>query len=78
MTAHIIPRKKKQMIPVTLTTTNGETKTIPFYNKQAVENFIGFFPAKLPKGYAVCIDAPLVAIHSVWVLGQKEKEQVPV
>ena len=66
------------MIPVTLTTTNGETKTIPFYNKQAVENFIGFFPAKLPKGYAVCIDAPLVAIHSVWVLGQKEKEQVPV
>ena len=66
------------MIPVKLTTTNGETKTIPFYTKEAVKDFVSFFPAKLPKGYAVCIDAPLVAIHSVWVLGQKEEEQVAV
>jgi hypothetical protein len=60
------------MIQVKLTTTNGETKTIPFYNKKAVEDFIGFFPAKLPKGVAVCIDAPLIGIHSGWVIGKKE------
>ncbi len=61
------------MIPVKLTTTNGETKTIPFYNKQAVENFIAFFPAELPKGYAVCIDAPLVGIHNGWIVGKKPR-----
>ena len=60
------------MIQVKLTTTNGETKTIPFYNKQAVEKFVSFFPAQLPKGYAVCIDAPLVGIHNGWILGRKE------
>jgi hypothetical protein len=58
------------MIQVKLTTTNGETKTIPFYNKQAVENFIGFFPAKLPLGVAVCIDAPLIGIHNGWIVGK--------
>jgi hypothetical protein len=62
------------MIQVKLTTTNGETKTIPFYNKQAVENFIGFFPAKLSKGVAVCIDAPLIGIHNGWIVGTKPKE----
>lgn len=63
------------MIPVRLTTTNGETKVIPFYNKKAVEDFIGFFPAKLPKGFAVGIDAPLVGIHNAWILGQKTKDE---
>jgi hypothetical protein len=57
------------MIPVKLTTINGETKTLPFYSKEAIEQFIAFFPAKLPQGTAVCIDAPLVAIHSGWVVG---------
>jgi len=52
------------MIQVKLTTTNGETKTIPFYNREHVEKFVAYFPAQLPKGYAVCIDAPLVGIHS--------------
>lgn len=60
------------MIPVKLTTTNGESKTIPFYTKEHIEKFIGFFPAQLPKGYAVCIDAPLVGIHNGWILGRKE------
>ena len=62
------------MIQVKLTTLSGETKTIPFYNKQAVENFIGFFPAQLPKGIAVCIDAPLIGIHNGWIVGKKESE----
>jgi hypothetical protein len=60
------------MIPVKLTTTNGETKTIPFYNKKAVEDFIAFYPARLSKGIAVCIDAPLVGIHNGWLLGKRE------
>lgn len=61
------------MIPVKLTTTNGETKTIPFYNKKAVEDFIAFFPAKLPKGIAVGIDVPLIGIHNAWLFGKKEE-----
>ena len=64
------------MIKVRLTTTNGETKTIPFYNKQAVENFIGFFPAKLPLGVAVCIDAPLIGIHNGWIVGKGQAVDV--
>ena len=64
------------MIPVTLITTNGESKTIPFYNKQAVENFIGFFPTKLREGIAVCIDAPLIGIHNGWIVGKKPKDSL--
>jgi hypothetical protein len=63
------------MIPVKLTTVSGETKTIPFYNKQAVENFIGFFPNKLTEGVAVCIDAPLIGIHNGWLIGKKPKDE---
>jgi hypothetical protein len=64
------------MIQVKLTTTNGETKTIPFYNREHVEKFVAYFPAQLPKGYAVCIDAPLVGIHSGWVVGTKPRENI--
>ena len=64
------------MIQVKLTTTNGETKTMPFYTKKAVEDFIAFFPAQLPKGYAVCIDAPLIGIHNGWIVGKKSKEDL--
>ena len=60
------------MIQVRLTTPNGETKTLPFYTKEHVEKFIAFFPSKLPKGYSVCIDAPLVGIHNGWLRGAKE------
>jgi hypothetical protein len=63
------------MIPVTLTTISGETKTIPFFNKEAVKDFIGFFPAQLRVGVAVCIDAPLIGVHSNWVVGQKIKDE---
>lgn len=63
------------MIQVKLTTTNGESKTIPFYNKQAVEKFIAFFPNKLTQGIAVCIDAPLIGIHNGWIVGKKPKNE---
>jgi hypothetical protein len=58
------------MIPVKLTTTNGETKTINLPNKETVEDFITSFSVALPIGYAVNIDAPLVGIHSGWVVGK--------
>lgn len=58
------------MIPVKLTTTNGETKTINLPNKETVEDFITSFSVSLPIGYAVNIDAPLVGIHSGWVIGK--------
>jgi hypothetical protein len=63
------------MIQVKLTTTNGESKTIPFYNKQSVEKFITFFPNKLTEGIAVCIDAPLIGIHNGWIVGKKPKSE---
>ena len=63
------------MIQVKLTTTNGESKTIPFYSKQAVEKFIGFFPYRLTEGIAVCIDAPLIGIHNGWIVGKKPKNE---
>lgn len=62
------------MIQVKLTTTNGETKTMPFYSRKHVEEFIAYFPAQLPKGYAVCVDAPLVGIHNGWLVGTKPRD----
>ena len=64
------------MIQVKLTTVTGESKTIPFYSKQAVEKFIGFFPTQLTAGVAVCIDAPLVGIHNGWVVGKKPRHEL--
>lgn len=58
------------MIPVKLTTTNGETKTITLPNKETVETFITTFSSALPTGYAVNIDAPLIGIHGGWVIGK--------
>ena len=60
------------MIPVKLTTTNGETMTMNLPNKQTVETFISSFSSALPIGYAVCIDAPLIGIHSGWLFGKME------
>lgn len=59
------------MIPIKLTTTNGESKTMTLPNKETVESFITSFSSALPQGYAVCIDAPLIGIHSGWVVGNK-------
>lgn len=60
------------MIPVKLTTTNGETKTINLPNKKTVETFITSFSSSLPVGIAVGIDAPLIGIHNAWLFGKKE------
>lgn len=62
------------MIPVKLTTTNGETMTMNLPNKKTVETFISTFSNSLPQGIAVNIDAPLIGIHSGWLFGQKIKE----
>ena len=58
------------MIPIKLTTTNGESKTINLPNKETVETFISTFSTSLPIGYAVCIDAPLIGIHNGWIVGK--------
>jgi hypothetical protein len=60
------------MIPVKLTTTNGESKTINLPNKETVETFITSFSGELPIGYAVNIDAPLIGIHHGWLFGTKQ------
>ena len=61
------------MIPVRLTTTNGESKTINLPNKETVETFISSFSSALPVGYAVSIDAPLIGIHNGWLFGKKQR-----
>jgi hypothetical protein len=58
------------MIQVKLTTTNGSTKGMQFDTKENVLKFIEQMSKTLPIGTAVCIDAPLIAIHSGWIQGQ--------
>ncbi|MEY3312385.1 MAG: hypothetical protein RL348_1734 [Bacteroidota bacterium] len=60
------------MIPVKLTTTNGESKTINLPNRETVETFITAFSTSLPLGIAVNIDAPLIGIHHGWLFGKKQ------
>jgi len=62
------------MIPVKLTTTNGESKSLSFGSSTIVKTFIEKLEDELPLGYAVNIDAPLIGIHSGWVVGTKPKE----
>lgn len=62
------------MIPMTLTTPNGETKTMHFETKQIAENFINTFSSQLPTGLVVCVDAPLIGVHNGWLHGMKSKE----
>lgn len=63
--------KEKQMINVTLTSTSGATKKMQFNTKENVLEFIELYKATLHVGQAVCIDAPLIGIHSGWVQGKK-------
>lgn len=60
------------MIPITLTTTNGESKKMTLPDKDTVETFITSFSVSLPVGVAVCIDAPLIGIHNGWLFGKKQ------
>ena len=59
------------MIKVTLTTTSGNTKGMEFDTKEHVLEFIELYKATLHQGQAVCIDAPLIGIHSGWIQGQQ-------
>lgn len=59
------------MIKVNLTTTNGITNTMQFETKEKVMQFVEQIGDVLNIGTAVCIDAPLIGIHSGWVQGKK-------
>jgi len=59
------------MIKVTLTSTSGATKGMSFDTKEHLLEFITLYKATLHQGQAVCIDAPLVGIHSGWIQGTK-------
>jgi hypothetical protein len=59
------------MIKVKLTSTSGNTKEMSFNTKENVLEFIELYKSTLHQGTAVCIDAPLIGIHSGWIQGQK-------
>lgn len=62
-------KKEDKMIKATLTTTQGTSREMQFTNKEHLLEFIELFKATLAIGTAVCIDAPLVGIHSGWLQG---------
>lgn len=64
------------MIKVTLTSVTGTTKGMSFDTKENLMKFIDQLSENLPLGTALCIDAPLVGIHSGWVQGKSKS--VPV
>ena len=61
------------MITATLTSTSGATKQMNFNTKEHVLEFIELYKATLHQGQAVCIDAPLIGIHSGWIQGSAPK-----
>ena len=60
------------MIKVTLTSTSGTTKGMSFDTKEHVLEFIELYKATLHQGQAVCIDAPIIGIHSGWIQDTKQ------
>ncbi len=54
---------------ITLTSTSGATKEMSFDTKEQVLEFVELYKATLFQGQAVCIDAPLIGIHSGWIQG---------
>jgi hypothetical protein len=58
---------------VTLTSTSGATKQMNFDTKAHLLEFIELYKSTLHIGQAVCIDAPLVGIHSGWIQGSAPK-----
>lgn len=61
------------MIRATLTTISGTTKEMKFNSKEHLLEFIELFKSTLHQGTAVCIDAPLVGVHSGWIQGTSTK-----
>jgi hypothetical protein len=62
-------KKEDTMLKVKLTSTSGATKEMNFDTKEHVLEFIELYKATLYQGQAVCIDAPLIGIHSGWLQG---------
>jgi hypothetical protein len=62
------------MIKATLTSTSGTTREMKFNTKEHLLEFIELYKATLRQGTAVCIDAPLVGIHSGWIQGTGTKK----
>jgi hypothetical protein len=62
------------MIKATLTSTSGTTREMKFNTKEHLLEFIKLYKATLHVGQAVCIDAPLVGIHSGWIQGTGTKK----
>jgi hypothetical protein len=47
-----------------------------FDTKEHVLEFIELYAAVLNQGTAVCIDAPLIGIHSGWIQGKKVLQEI--
>ena len=58
---------------VTLTSTSGATKQMNFDTKERVLEFIELYKSTLHVGQVVCVDAPLIGIHSGWIQGSAPK-----
>lgn len=51
------------MITLTLTSYNGNTKKMPFYTKQQVQEFISALPSRLSKNTSLKVECDLLAIN---------------
>ena len=65
--------RKENTMKVTLTSTSGATKEMNFDTREHVLEFIEVYKATLHQGQAVCIDVPLIGIHSGWIQGSAPK-----
>lgn len=51
------------MITLTLTSYNGNTKKMPFYNELQVREFISALPSRLSKNTSLKVECDLLAIN---------------
>ena len=58
------------MITLTLTSYNGNTKKMPFYTKQQVQEFISALPSRLSKNTSLKVECDLLAINGT-IRGEK-------
>ena len=58
------------MITLTLTSYNGNTKKMPFYNEQQVRKFISSLPSQLNKTTSLKVECDLLAISGT-IRGEK-------
>jgi hypothetical protein len=58
------------MITLTLTSYNGNTKKMPFYNELQVKEFISALPSRLNKNTSLKIECDLLSISGT-VRGEK-------